>query len=69
MAKKVNKQKNNIPFSQLEDILHQEANSETPIYGLEFIIDELYDNSATTKSKKNDQANGRDWFGFSDLSI
>jgi len=63
------KKSNNIPFSQLEDILHKETNSESHIYGLEFIIDELYDNSDTTKSKKNDSATGLDWFGFSDLSI
>lgn len=58
--------KNNLSC-QLE-LLLQEFNTENSIYGLEFIANELYDQTKVTKSQTNEQTT-LDWFGLSDLCI
>lgn len=60
-------QLNNNPCDPL-NVLRQEANSENPIYGLEFIVDELQDKTDVSKSQKDEQTT-LDWFGLSDLCI
>ncbi len=61
-------QLNNKLSAQLETLLLGEASSENAIYGLEYIADEFYDGTNTTKSQRNEQTT-LDWFGLSDLCI
>jgi hypothetical protein len=58
--------KNNLSC-QLE-ILLQESNTENSISGLEFIVDELYEQTKISKAQTSEKTT-LDWFGLSDLCI
>lgn len=67
VVKKMQTQIKNNPSFQLDTLLH-ELNADNPIYGLEYIVDELYDKTKVTNPQINEQTKV-DWFGLSDLSI
>ena len=65
VVKKTNSKKQ-ISTSTLPDYLSKELIN-TSTYGLEYVIDEIYEEKA--RSKEINQDSKIDWFGLSDLTV